>query len=74
VIDNAAMIRFDFLAATSSRYYGAVAVGIWTANWEMGCKARGITGRWAFLDPTTVGAGELPRYDISWLLNPPLKA
>ncbi|MFZ5723066.1 MAG: nitroreductase family protein [Pseudomonadota bacterium] len=74
VIDNAAVVRFDFFAATRGRYYGAVAVGIWTANWEMGCKARGITGRWEFLDPATVGAGELPRYDISWLPDPPLKA
>jgi hypothetical protein len=26
------------------------------------------------LDPTTVEAGELPQYDISWLLDPPLDA
>lgn len=72
VTDNAAVIRFDFFAATTGRYYGAVAVGIWAANWEMGCKARGIAGRWEFLDSAAVGAGELPRYDISWLLDPPL--
>ncbi|MBU0479926.1 MAG: nitroreductase family protein [Proteobacteria bacterium] len=74
VTDNATVIRFDFFAATMSRYYAAVAVGIWTANWEMGCQAQRITGRWEFLDPTTVEAGELPRYDISWLLDPPLDA
>jgi nitroreductase len=74
VIDNATVTRFDFFAATTSRYYAAVAVGIWTANWEMGCKAKRITGRWEFLDPTTVEAGELPRYDISWLPDPPLDA
>jgi len=74
VTDDGRVTRFDFFAATTSRYYAAVAMGIWTANWELGCKAEAITGRWEFLDPATAEAGELPRYDISWVLDPPFGA
>ena len=66
--------RFDFLAATTSRYYAAVAMGIWTANWEMGAQASGINGRWEFLDPKAIGARGLPLYDVSWVLDAPLAA
>lgn len=70
--------RFDFYAATDSRYYAAVALGIWVANWELGCGALGIYGR-----PTRVASversdqglaelPELPRYDVSWVLDEPL--
>ena len=43
------LARFDFYAATESRYYAAVAVGIWCADWEMGCEALGIHGHFAVL-------------------------
>jgi nitroreductase len=65
--------RFDFYAATASRYYAAVALGIWYANWEMGCKALGIHGHYALLSDEERGVGdgnarpELPRYDLSWV-------
>jgi nitroreductase len=69
------LVRFDFYAATESRYYAPVAVGIWCANWEMGCEELGIHGHFALLS-----AGErdvhdekarpqLPRYDVSWVLD-----
>jgi len=58
--------RFDFYASTASRYYAAVAVGIWCANWELGCQELGIKGHWEILsnipDPNGV-----PKYDISWV-------
>jgi nitroreductase len=74
VVDRAAggarVVRLDFFAATASRYYAAVALGIWCANWETGCEALGIQGRYAVLSPEErgiVGTPDLPRYDVSWL-------
>ena len=65
--------RFDFYAATASRYYAAVATGIWIANWEMGCDALGIHGHFAVLPAEERGDQEkedqLPKYDISWVLE-----
>jgi nitroreductase len=65
--------RFDFCAATNSRYYAAVALGIWCANWETGCQALGLHGHFAVLSPGQRGvpdAPALPRYDVSWLVAP----
>jgi len=67
--------RFDFYAVTESRYYAAVATGIWIANWEMGCEALGIHGRLVELSPKERGIQdemilpEVPRYDLSWVLD-----
>jgi nitroreductase len=64
--------RFDFYSTTESRYYAAVAVGIWCANWEMGCHALGIPGRFRVLSKAARGVDgassghHLPRYDASW--------
>ncbi len=67
--------RFDFCASTTSRYYAAVALGIWCANWETGCQALGIAGQFEVLAPEERGvtdAPALPRYDVSWVaLGPP---
>ncbi len=66
-------VRFDFYASTNSRYYAAVALGIWCANWEMGCEALGIQGHFAVLSPTEGGrhngkdGSPIPRYDVSWV-------
>ena len=64
-------VRFDFCAATDSRYYAAVALGIWLANWETGCQALGRRGRFAVLSPeerAVPDPPELPRYDASWVV------
>lgn len=69
------LTRFDFYAVTASRYYAAVAVGIWCANWEMGCETLGIQGHLTVLPVEEKGGEEiaeriqLPRYDISWMLD-----
>ena len=66
------LIRFDFCAATTSRYYAAVALGIWCANWETGCKALNKHGHFAILSSekrTSVAVPELPRYDVSWIVD-----
>jgi hypothetical protein len=71
--DEIRLVRFEFYAATESRYYAAVALGIWCANWEMGCEALGIHGHCAVLSAGERGvhndkAGlQLPRYDVSWV-------
>ena len=57
--------RFDFYAVTASRYYAAVALGIWCANWEMSCVALGIIGEFKVLPE--MQTDELPKYDISWV-------
>jgi hypothetical protein len=69
------LARFDFYAATDSRYYAAVAVGIWCADWEMGCEALGIHGHLAVLSDKQRGIQDgktrpqLPKYDLSWVLD-----
>jgi nitroreductase len=68
------VLRFDFCAATASRYYAAVALGIWLANWEMGCEALGIRGRFEVLSPEqrqVKDTPELPRYDVSFIPEEP---
>ena len=71
--DKPHLARFDFYAVTASRYYAAVAVGIWCANWEMGCNALSIHGHFDVLpagdsdDEKT--PPQLPRYDLSWILD-----
>lgn len=67
--------RFDFYAVTESRYYAAVAVGIWCADWELGCEALGISGHMASLSAqqrsvqTDQASPQVPRYDVSWVLD-----
>ena len=66
------LIRFDFFAATTSRYYAAVALGIWCANWETGCAALPQTGHFKVLTPEERNDEEisdLPHYDISWVVG-----
>jgi nitroreductase len=68
--NDARVLRFDFFAATASRYYAAVALGIWLANWEAGCEAMGVPGHFAVLTRTeqsAVATDALPRYDVSWI-------
>ncbi len=75
VAESGELKSFNFYAATASRYYAPVALGIWCANWEMGCAALGIHGHFAVLpagercvhDETT--RPQLPRYDVSWVLD-----
>jgi nitroreductase len=70
--------RFDFYANTSSRYYAAVASGIWLANWEIGCAELNIEGDFRQLTDAERGLTELqketpiPNYDISWVLDAPI--
>jgi nitroreductase len=71
-VDQDKLIRFDFFAATTSRYYAAVALGIWCANWESGCAALNKNGHFEILSPTERNCEELsepPRYDISWVVD-----
>lgn len=75
VVDESQSLRFDFYASTESRYYAAVAVGIWCANWEMGCDELSIHGHFDILSVTDRGfqnqrdVPELPQYDVSWVLD-----
>ena len=69
------LARFDFYATTESRYYAPVALGIWCADWEMGCEALGFRGHFAVLPAEARGVldaaarSQLPRYDVSWVLD-----
>jgi hypothetical protein len=79
VYEDDLLTRFDFYAITSSRYYAAVASGIWCSNWEMGCKAVGIQGVFEVLSEQERNLNnenqlrDLPRYDISWRLSTAIK-
>ena len=69
------LARFDFYAAVESRFYAPVALGIWVANWEMGCESLGSRGHSTQLlagERAAHGADDcqqLPRYDVSWVLD-----
>jgi nitroreductase len=52
-----------FMTVTSSRYYAPVALGIWCANWELGCEALGLRGVFEW-DPSR--EEHLPRRDVTW--------
>lgn len=54
----------DFYAATSSSYYAPVALGIWCTNWELGCEALGLHGRFEALAPSAKPSP--PRHDVTW--------
>jgi nitroreductase len=60
---------FDFYATTASRYYAPVAVGIWCANWQMGCEALGIHGHFEVVSADENTFPSLPRYDVTWVLD-----
>jgi hypothetical protein len=70
-------IQFDFYATTASRYYAAVAIGIWCGNWETGCKALKKNGRFVRLEEqhrkATNADTALPHYDLSWVNELPRK-
>ena len=56
----------DFIAVTASRFYAPVALGIWCANWELGCEALGIGG--SFEARTSLdGPLQAPRHDVTWV-------
>ena len=70
--DQEKLIRFDFCASTTSRYYAAVALGIWCANWETGCAALSKSGHLSILsseERASEAVSELPRYDVSWIVD-----
>jgi nitroreductase len=70
--DQDSLMRFDFYAATASRYYAAVALGIWCANWETGCTAINKRGHFVILSPKERGCeqvADLPCYDVSWVID-----
>ena len=52
-----------FMASTASRYYAPVALGIWCANWELGCEALGEAGLFKSVHATQ---GNLPCHDVTW--------
>ena len=60
-----AVAGVDFYAVTASRYYAPVALGIWCANWELGCDALGIEGRFRACPPPEEGSGP-PLHDVTW--------
>jgi hypothetical protein len=73
-VAGGALRRFDFFASNASRYYSPVALGIWCANWETGCEALGIRGRFERLseEDRSEPKKDLPRYDVSWVLEEPM--
>jgi nitroreductase len=67
------LARFDFYATTASRFYAPVALGIWCANWEIGCATLGIEGHFALLSNKERGLQDQPAnprphtYDVIWV-------
>ena len=65
----------DFYTTTASRYYAPVAVGIWCANWELGCESLGIHGHFSVRTEeerrtnNEKARPQLPKYDVSWVLD-----
>ena len=66
------LVRTDFYSSTNSRFYAMVAVGIWLANWEVGCEELGRSGHFEKLaadERGTENPPNLPRYVTSWVLD-----
>jgi len=62
---STAFLRVDFHAATISRFYAPVALGIWCANWERSCRVLGLQGKFKFSGKESrISAGVC---GISWL-------
>lgn len=63
--------RFDFFTIKESRHYSPVAAGIWLANWELGCYARGIKGDFTFESPSESMKQDdgYQHYEVSWIEN-----
>lgn len=67
--------RFDFYATTKSRFYAPIALGIWCANWELGCESLGVKGHFEILSEKERYLSvdsiipEFPLYDVSWILE-----
>lgn len=57
------MSTMSFLAATASRYYAPVALGIWSANWELACAALGEHGAFESIPQ---GGTNLQQGDVKW--------
>jgi nitroreductase len=70
--DGGDVSAVHLLATTASRYYAPVAVGIWCANWELGCAALGVDGDFTVASP--INGEELPRFDVTWVRNDVLAA
>ena len=72
VMEDGKPVRFDFRPITPSKYYAAVAVGVWCANWEMGCEALDQKGHLAVAAPNARSgerAEDLPQCDVSWIVD-----
>ena len=75
VAENRELKSFDFYASTASRYYAPVALGIWCANWELGCETLSIQGHFSVLTAEERRTDNektrplLPRYDVSWVID-----
>eukprot|EP01084_Bolivina_argentea_P086625 156568_1 len=63
--------RLDFYASTRSRYYAAVALGIWLAHFEMGCEELGIGGcfKRLELEEMECESATLIKHDMSWIVQ-----
>ena len=60
---GASAFAVHFMAVTASRYYAPVALGIWCANWELGCEALGEHG---VFESVHSSDHDLPRHDVTW--------
>jgi nitroreductase len=62
-VDGVSVSAVHFLATTASRYYAPVALGIWCANWDLGCDALGMPGEFELMASDD---DDLPRHDVTW--------
>ncbi len=73
--DDGNLRRFDFYTTTASRYYTPISVGVWCANWELGCEAQDIKGHFSVLTAEVrlkkneVEHNKLPNYNLSWVFS-----
>jgi len=72
VINDGKLVRFDFGAVTASKFYAAVAIGIWCANWEIGCQALGQQGHFAVGVQDKGSDDRTTKHlvcDVSWIVD-----
>ena len=63
--------RVDFFVTVDDRFEGPLDLGVWLANWEIGCEELGMEGHFVVWPHTTaavaLGSPTDPRVDVSWV-------
>lgn len=58
ILEGSELTSWEFQCSTASRYYAPVALGIWAAQWELGCQTLGLGGTWELNEDAAQAPGQ----------------